>query len=312
VLPLVPAAIPSPEVSSFSLGPLPLHIYAFCILAGIAVAALWANRRWTRRGGRSDDLFDIVFAAIILGIVGARVYHVVSSPDAYFGPGGNPWQAFNIRNGGLGIWGAIAGGAVGAWFVARRKRIPLADVADVLAPTLLVAQAIGRLGNWFNQELYGRPTDLPWGLEITCRMNGGTIPGCTPGTYHPTFLYEMVWNLAGAALLVWLERRFRLGGGRTFWTYVLLYVSGRLWIEMLRIDEAEMVLGLRINVWVSIGVLVLAVIMLVTLTRAGGTLRRITYDGRELTPAELAAGDRPAAPDAADPAETPTERRPDA
>lgn len=264
---MISAGIPSPTVSALRLGPISIHFYALCILAGIAVALWWATRRWVARGGSSDDLFDIGFVAIITGIIGARIYHVISSPDAYFGPGGDPIAALYIWNGGLGIWGAVAGGALGAWVMARRRRVSFAVLADTIAPTLMVAQAIGRLGNWFNQELYGGPTTLPWGLEISCAQNGGTIPGCVAGTYHPTFLYEMLWNLAGCALLLLLERRLRLGGGRVFWSYVAIYTAGRLWIELMRTDVAEIVLGMRVNVWVSLGVLALSLVMLIVLTR---------------------------------------------
>lgn len=261
------ARIPSPSVSAFHLGPLTVHIYALCILAGIAIALWWASRRWVARGGEADDLFDIGFVAVVAGIVGARLYHVVTSPEAYFGPGGNPVAVLYVWNGGLGIWGGVAGGALGAWLMARRRRVPFTVVADTMAPTLLVAQAVGRLGNWFNQELFGRPTEVPWGLHITCRTGGAWIADCTPGTYHPTFLYELLWNLAACAVLLLVERRFRLGGGRVFWGYVALYTAGRFWIELMRSDAAERILGQRVNVWVAAGMFLLAVIMLAVLTR---------------------------------------------
>ncbi|GAB2544212.1 prolipoprotein diacylglyceryl transferase [Brachybacterium huguangmaarense] len=280
---MILAGIPSPGVSSFSLGPLTIHVYALCILVGIGVALWWAMRRWEARGGNGDELFDIAFVAIILGIIGARIYHVITSPDAYFGPGGDPVRALYIWEGGLGIWGAVMLGAAGAWVMARRKRVSFAVLADSIAPTLMAAQAIGRLGNWFNQELYGGPTALPWGLDITCVTNGATIPGCTPGTYHPTFLYEALWNLTGCAVLIWCERRFRLGGGRVFWGYVAIYTSGRLWIEMMRTDFAHTILGLRVNVWVSLLILALALAMLVLLSarrRRLGTEAHRAHDGQ--------------------------------
>ncbi|UOY02842.1 prolipoprotein diacylglyceryl transferase family protein [Blastococcus sp. PRF04-17] len=191
------------------------------------------------------------------GIVGGRIYHVISSPRAYFGEGGDPMRAFAIWEGGLGIWGAIAFGGVGAWIACRRKGIPLPAFADALAPGLLVAQAIGRLGNWFNNELYGGPTDLPWGLTIHEWANGRALSGpdgepVVLGTFHPTFLYELLWNLAAAALVIWADRRFRLGHGRAFALYVLSYCAGRLWIELLRTDPAEEPFGVRINVFTSI------------------------------------------------------------
>jgi len=247
---VLPLALPSPSQGVWHLGPFPVRAYAIAILVGIVVATVMTQRRWKARGGDPETVLDITYWAVPFGIVGGRLYHVVSSPDAYFGPGGNPWKAFAIWEGGLGIWGAVALGAVGAWIGCRRQGVRLAPFADALAPGLLVAQGIGRLGNWFNQELFGGPTTLPWGL----RIDDAHLPvGFEPGTlFHPTFLYELLWNFAAAAVLIYLDRRFRLGHGRTFWLYVVLYTTGRLWIELLRIDPAETVLGLRLNVWTSI------------------------------------------------------------
>lgn len=258
-------SIPSPSRAEWHLGPLPLRAYALAILVGIVVAAWMTMRRLAARGGTTDDVLEISLWAVPFGIVGGRIYHVVSSPQAYFGEGGDPWKAFAIWEGGLGIWGAIALGAVGAWIGCRRQGVRFADFADAVAPGLLVAQAIGRLGNWFNQELFGGPTTLPWGLEID---DAHLPPGIDPGTlFHPTFLYEMVWNLLAAAVLIWAERRFRLRHGRVFWAYVMLYTLGRLWIELVRIDPASIVLGLRINVWVSILVFLGALTAFVILGR---------------------------------------------
>lgn len=247
---LLPLAIPSPPTGVWHLGPFPLRAYAFAILLGIVVALWMTRRRWVERGGEADTTLEIAFWAVPFGIVGGRIYHVITSPDAYFGVGGEPIRALYIWEGGLGIWGAVAFGAVGAWIGCRRQGVRLAPWADALAPGLLVAQALGRLGNWFNQELFGSPTTLPWGL----RIDAAHMPvGDPAGTlYHPTFLYEMVWNLAGAALLIWLDRKLQLGYGRVFWLYVVIYTTGRLWIEMLRIDPAHEFWGLRINVWTSI------------------------------------------------------------
>ncbi|WP_062466262.1 prolipoprotein diacylglyceryl transferase [Demequina maris] len=248
-------SIPSPPIewSSFSVGPLTIHAYALWILLGILVALWLTTRRWVERGGDPEVVGDIAFWAIPFGIIGGRLYHVITTPAPYWGPDGNPWDALKIWNGGLGIWGAVALGALGAWIGARRAGVSFTAFADSAAPAVLIAQAIGRMGNYFNQELFGRPTDLPWALEID--------PGFRPdgyeqfATFHPTFLYEMVWNLAGAALIIYLDRRLRLYGGRVFWLYVMVYVSGRLWIEHVRIDDAVHILGLRINEWVSIIVL---------------------------------------------------------
>lgn len=247
---VLPLAIPSPDQGVWHLGPFPVRAYAIAILVGIAVAVVMTQRRWKERGGDPETVLDITYWAVPFGIVGGRIYHVISSPDAYFGPGGDPWKAFAIWEGGLGIWGAVAFGALGAWIGCRRHGVRLAPFADALAPGLLVAQGIGRLGNWFNQELFGGPTTLPWGLAIDdAHLPAGYDPGML---FHPTFLYEMLWNFAAAALLIYLDRRLRLGYGRVFWLYVVLYTAGRLWIELLRIDPAETVLGLRLNVWTSI------------------------------------------------------------
>ena len=266
-------AIPSPAESVWHVGPFPLRAYAMAILLGIVVAVVMTQRRWKERGGDPETVLDIAYWAVPFGIVGGRIYHVISSPDAYFGPGGEPLRAFAIWEGGLGIWGAVAFGALGAWIGCRRQGVRLTVFADALAPGLLVAQGIGRLGNWFNQELFGGPTDLPWGLMI----DDAHLPaGADPGTlFHPTFLYEMLWNFAAAALIVYLDRRFRLGHGRVFWLYVVLYTAGRLWIELLRIDPAETVLGLRLNVWTSVLVGLGALIAFVVVGRR--------HPGRETT-----------------------------
>lgn len=257
------ASIPSPSRGVWYLGPLPLRAYALAIILGIVVATWLTMRRWKERGGDPDQVLDIVMWAVPFGIVGGRIYHVISSPDAYWGPGGDPVSALYIWNGGLGIWGAIALGAVGAYIGCRRAGVSFATFADAVAPGLLVAQAIGRLGNWFNQELFGAVTTLPWGLEID-----PSISGYPAGTlFHPTFLYELLWNLAAAALLLWLDRRYRLGHGRVFWLYVVTYTLGRVWIEMLRIDDAELVLGLRLNVWTSLAMFLLGAIAFVVVGR---------------------------------------------
>jgi prolipoprotein diacylglyceryl transferase len=174
---------------------------------------------------------------------------VITSPQAYFGAGGDPWAALRIWEGGLGIWGAVALGGVGAWIGTRRLGIPLPPFGDAIAPGIAVAQAVGRWGNWFNQELYGRPTDLPWALEID--VTHRPADSLDVATYHPTFLYESLWLLVVAAVLVLADRRFRMGHGRVFALYVGLYSVGRLGIELLRIDPANQILGLRVNVWVA-------------------------------------------------------------
>ncbi|MCO7271981.1 MULTISPECIES: prolipoprotein diacylglyceryl transferase [Cellulosimicrobium] len=262
----LPAALPSPPQHTWYVGPFPIRAYALAILAGIAVALWLTRRRWVERGGEADDVLEIAFWAVPFGIVGGRLYHVFSTPDPYWGPNGDPVRALYVWEGGLGIWGAVALGAVGAYIGCRRQRVSFPAFADALAPGLLLAQAVGRLGNWFNQELFGAPTTLPWGLRVDDSV--AAAAGYPPGTlFHPTFLYEMVWNIGAALLLIYLDRRFRLGHGRVFWLYVFVYTLGRVWIEMLRIDEAELVLGLRLNVWTSILVGVGALIAFIVVGR---------------------------------------------
>jgi prolipoprotein diacylglyceryl transferase len=288
------ASIPSPSQGVWELGPFPLRAYALCIIAGI-VAAVWlTDRRWIARGGAPGDVLDIATWAVPFGIIGGRIYHVISSPQAYFGEDGEPLRALAIWEGGLGIWGAISFGGVGAWIACRRRGIPLPAFADAVAPGLLVAQAIGRLGNWFNQELFGRPTDLPWALEIDSRYRPTEY--LDVATFHPAFLYELLWNLAAAAVVIWADRRFRLSHGRAFALYVALYCAGRLWIELLRIDDANRFLGIRINVFTSVAVGLLAVAYFVW---QRGRPREVITRGEEFAAREGASPTAPAdGPDA--------------
>ncbi|MFK3982170.1 prolipoprotein diacylglyceryl transferase [Micromonospora sp. NPDC050397] len=263
------AALPSPSTAVWEVGPLPIRAYALCIVLGIVVAAVVAEYRLRARGVAPWAILDIAVWAVPFGIVGARIYHVITSPQAYFGSDGDPIKALYIWEGGLGIWGAVAGGAVGAWLAARQLGIPLTVVADALAPGLPLAQAVGRFGNWFNNELFGGRTTLPWGLEIH-RMDSGNPghalldengnPIVEPGLYHPTFAYEALWNV-GVALLVYLvDRKFKLGRGRAFALYVMGYTVGRFWIELLRTDQANEILGVRLNVWTAVVVFLGALI----------------------------------------------------
>ena len=271
--------IPSPDQAIWWVGPVPVRAYALALIAGIVVAIWWGDRRWQARGGQPGTVGEIAVWAVPFGIVGGRLYHVLSSPDAYFGADGDLWLVPQVWRGGLGIWGAIALGGVGAWIGGRRRGVPLPAFADTIAPTLAVGQAIGRLGNWFNQELFGRPTDLPWGLQIDPEHRP---PGfADEPAFHPTFLYEAGWNLGVAGLVVWAERRFRLGHGRAFALYVMGYTAGRFWIEMLRIDPAELVDGVRLNVWTSVVVFAAALAYFIVSAR----LR----PGREQLPATPAA-----------------------
>ena len=306
---LLQGGIPSPSTGVWYVGPVPLRAYGIIIAVGMVVALTWASRRYAGRGGDPDLLFDSALWAIPLGIVGARLYHVITSPDQYFGPGGDPWQAWQIWRGGLGIWGAVALGAVGAWIGARRAGARLGPVADSLAPALLVGQAIGRWGNWFNQELFGAPTSAPWGLRIDALH---MPPGYPPGTlFHPTFLYECLWNLAGAALIVWLEKRLRFKAGQVFALYLMVYTAGRVWIEALRIDDAHRILGVRLNVWTSVLVFAAGAVSFLVAGRLGRPWAVAAGEGGAAGPQDGDAGpgegdggdDGPSAPVSGPPAD---------
>ncbi|MGV9328945.1 prolipoprotein diacylglyceryl transferase [Streptosporangium sandarakinum] len=246
------ASIPSPSQGVWHLfGVVPVRAYALCIVLGVIVAVAIGERRWRARGGAPGTIIDLAVWAVPFGLVGGRLYHVITDWQLYFAPDApnRPIDALFIWNGGLGIWGAIALGALGVWFGCRRRGISLSAVADTVAPGIAVAQGIGRWGNYFNQELFGGPTDLPWGLEID-PDRPGTVPGVS--TYHPTFLYESLWDLALALFLVWAGRRFALRHARVFALYVAGYTAGRFWIEGMRVDEAHHILGLRLNQWTSV------------------------------------------------------------
>ena len=252
----VASYIPSPSHGVWDIGPIPIRAYALGIIIGAIVAIMIGERRFQARGGREGLIGDVAIWAIPFGIVGARIYHVATDPELYFSDGKHPINALKIWEGGLGIWGAIAGGAVGAYIACRRYGVSFSSVADALAPGLLVAQAIGRIGNYFNQELFGKPTTRPWGLEIDPdkRPDGYT----QFATFHPTFLYELLWNLAAAALIIAIDRKVKLTGGRAFALYAMLYTSGRVWIEALRIDTANHIGPFRLNIWTSIIVFAVA------------------------------------------------------
>ena len=263
------ASFPSPSQGVWHLGPIPLRAYALFILVGVIAALFIGNKRWTERGGEPGVIFDIALWAIIFGLIGGRLYHVLTDWTTYFGPGGAGLvAAFKIQEGGLGIWGAVALGGVGAWIGCRRKGIPLPAFGDAVAPGIVLAQAIGRIGNYFNQELYGRTTSLPWGLEIFERRdaNGAldSLNGASTGQLieivHPTFLYELLWNLLVFAFLIWVDRRYRIGHGRLFALYVAAYCFGRFWVELMRSDMATHIAGIRINSFVSVFVFIGAVV----------------------------------------------------
>ena len=274
---LVPASIPSPVWSGFDIplpwGSLRIHAYALCILAGI-IAGLWLTSvRWAKRGAPEGSVWDIAIWAIPFGIIGGRLYHVVSSPDAYFGPGfdgtGDLSLIPQIQRGGLGIWGAVLLGAVGAWIGCRRSGVKLSAFVDAAAPGLLLAQAIGRWGNYFNQELFGGPTTLPWGLQVD--PTNPNFPAGMPADtlFHPTFLYESLWNLVGVVILLALDRKFSFRRSRLFWLYAMYYTLGRVWIEAMRIDDAEQIslfgITTRLNVWTSLLVLAASLLAFILL-----------------------------------------------
>jgi len=262
---VVLAAIPSPSRGVIHLGPLPLRAYAFMIIIGVVVAVWLTGRRLRARGVDPNVAGDAGVWAVLFGIVGARLYHVITSPDAYFGADGNLVDVLKVWNGGLGIWGAVAGGALGVWIKTRRSGVSFLLFADAAVPGIVLAQAIGRWGNYFNQELFGRPTTLPWALEIDVTHRPGGYEQFA--TFHPTFLYESLWCLVVALVLLLIDRFHRLGRGRLLALYIMMYTVGRAAIEALRIDDATHIAGLRLNDWVSAVVFVGALVMFLVLRK---------------------------------------------
>lgn len=271
------AGFPSPPTHAIDLpGPFQIAFYAVCIIIGAALAVFVTTRLWKSRGGNSDDVFTATLWAVVLGIIGARVYHVMTSPDGYFGEGGDLAQIPQIWNGGLSIIGAVAAGTLGVWIACRQMRIKFGAFADAVVPGLLLAQAVGRWGNWFNQELYGGPTTLPWGLRIDTEIRHQALPtGASESVlFHPTFLYESLWNLLGFVVLLWLFRRFQFRQGMVVLSYAAYYALGRFWIESLRRDEegkstqyplSDLGLDWRLNQIVMLVIFVLAVAGLIYL-----------------------------------------------
>ena len=255
---MLPVYFPSPPQGVWYLGPVPIRAYALCIIVGILVCLFIGDRRWAARGGERGVIYDIALWAVPFGLVGGRLYHLATDWRTYWGPGGAGFGgAVRIWDGGLGIWGAVALGGVGAWIGCRRHGIPLPAFGDALAPGLVLAQAIGRVGNYFNQELYGRETALPWGLEIFYRRDpsgyvdphslDGISTGQIAAVVQPTFLYELIWNVLVFVALIYIDRRFTLGHGRLFAIYVAGYCIGRFCVELLRDDTATHIAGIRIN-----------------------------------------------------------------
>ena len=248
------AYIPSPHSGAFSIGPLTLHMYGLTLLVAI-VAAIWLiGRRWVALGGEWELVTRVAVWGVAFGVIGARAYHDITSWNEVPTP---KWQGiFEVWRGGLGIWGGIALGALAGAIVVRRAGVSAATFLDVAAPGLLLAQAIGRIGNYWNQELYGKPTTLPWGLKID--------PANRPpqyfdrATFHPTFLYELLWDGIGVLILLYVARRFKILAPGLFALYVAYYCFGRFFEELLRVDPAHHLWGLRLNAWVSIVVFVAA------------------------------------------------------
>jgi len=255
--------IPTPTRSWVALGPITIHFYALAILSGAVLAIFLTRYRYRQAGGDPEEVSDLALWSIPAGIIGGRLYHVITSPDAYFGAGGHPLNALKIWQGGMGIWGAIALGVIVARlrFSKISKNLSFSQALDAVAPALLIAQGVGRWGNWFNAELFGKPTTLPWGLEIPFGFRPVGYEQFS--TYHPTFLYESLWCFAAAALLIYLPYFKKLPAGYLFVAYIALYTAGRTWIEALRIDQAHKILGWRLNVWVSATLLFISVLALI-------------------------------------------------
>ncbi|MDR1265393.1 MAG: prolipoprotein diacylglyceryl transferase [Propionibacteriaceae bacterium] len=243
--------LPSPSQGVWHIGPIPIRAYALCVLGGIVIAWFLVRRRWRALGGDVERLENLLLVTVVCGILGARLYYVLIEWDRFFGPGQTWYHIFYLWQGGLGIWGGVAVGALAAFLMARRQGLSFAVLADCFAPALPLAQAVGRFGNYFNQELYGRPTDLPWGLEIdpAHRVSGYT----GVATFHPTFLYESLWDVALAVvLLLVVERRLHWGRGKLLASYVVGYALGRFVVESFRIDPVKVIGPLRINAWVTL------------------------------------------------------------
>jgi prolipoprotein diacylglyceryl transferase len=275
-------SIPSPDVSYIELGPLRIHFYALFILTGIILALLLTESRLKARGVEAGVALDVSFWAIPFGILGGRFFHVITHPNDYFYQGADLLAPFRIWEGGLAIYGALLFGALGAYIGSRKSGIKFTSYLDAVAPGILLAQAVGRWGNYFNNELFGLPTDLPWGLEIS--SNNPAYPAGLPEgvLFHPTFLYESIWSLFGVALLLAADKKFNLRWGRMIGLYFIYYSVGRVWVEAIRIDPSEIVLGLRINIWSAIiGIIVGLAVMIISYRRHTGLEVSAYLEGRE-------------------------------
>jgi prolipoprotein diacylglyceryl transferase len=297
---MLPSSLPSPpaEWRSFNIGQwlrdlgldwfalnVSVNAYALFILLGIVAAVFIVNHRLTHRGAEPWIVVDIALYAVPLGILGGRLFHVITHPADYFFPGADLWRVLYVWEGGLAIFGALLGGAVGAWIGARISGIRFWAFADALAPGLLVAQAMGRLGNYFNQELFGAPTDLPWGLEID--PGNPAIPVGLPAEtlFHPTFAYEALWNILGALLIIAATRKFTLQWGKAFALYLMWYGIGRFTLEFLRLDVAEVIFGLRSNQWAALAAIVLGLLIIMVQSKSHPGLEPSVYrPGKEWKP----------------------------
>lgn len=246
---LLGQSIPSPSQGVWYLGPIPLRAYGIIIATGMLIAVYLTRKRYENRGGDPELVYDVALVSIIAGVIGARLYHVTTNYQPYFGENGDPWEVLYIWHGGLAIMGGVLLGSAAGMLMLHLKGQRIGPFADAVAPTILLAQALGRFGNYFNQELFGQPTTLPWGLEI----DDAHLPaGYASGTlFHPTFLYEMLWNLAVVGLILYLDKRVRFKGGQVMFLYIMGYTFGRFWIEMIRIEPANYILGVRVNVWAA-------------------------------------------------------------
>jgi prolipoprotein diacylglyceryl transferase len=284
---MVVGYLPSPSRGTWQLGPIPVRAYALCIVLGVIVAVWVTNRRYLNAGGRAGVIIDVAAWAVPLGLAGARAYSVLTDYRLYFGSGRDWVNVFKVWDGGLGIPGAIAAGLAGAWIGCRRAGLPLAPVAGAAAAAIAIGQAIGRCGNWFNQELYGRPSALPWALQISPAHR---LPGYESfATFQPAFLYEALWDLLVAAAVIWATRRFLLAGDQAFAVYVAAFAVGMFAVQTVRIDYAPHILGLRVNEWAAI---------LAFAAAAGYLYRRRHARARTPAPALAAAADSGAEPGA--------------
>jgi prolipoprotein diacylglyceryl transferase len=244
-----------------------IHAYAICILLGIVAAVILTNRRLNARGVERWIIIDIAIWAVPFGIVGGRLFHVLTHFSDYFGPGRDPWSFLYIWEGGLAIFGALILGSVGAYFGCRQVGLRFTAFLDAVAPAMLLAQAFGRLGNYFNHELFGMPTSLPWGLQIES-SNAAYPTGLPEGTlFHPTFLYEIIWNVVGVAVILLIDRRFQLQWGRVLALYLIWYGIGRSVLESIRVDTSETFFGVRTNVWVAFAAILVGIVVFVVQSR---------------------------------------------